>query len=116
VAYPNLLVRYRLRIRIRIRIVVVRIRPAPNGPQLSRVMRRGSGTRSQKSHCQDEGYGVRKECAPEEIRQRIVDLSVVSEGEEPGLSSDEARGRGRLVMTQRPQKITFGEMREMGVC
>jgi hypothetical protein len=38
------------------------------------------------------------------------------QGEESELARDEARRRGRLVaMTERPTKITFGEMRDMGV-
>jgi hypothetical protein len=41
----------------------------------------------------------------------------LGQGQEPKLARDEARGRGRLVftVTERPQKITFGEMRESGV-
>ena len=44
-------------------------------------------------------------------------LQSLDQDQEPGLAGDEAGGRGRLVaaMIERPVKITFGEMREMGV-
>ena len=44
-------------------------------------------------------------------------LQLLDQDQEPGLAGDEAGGRGRLVaaMIERRVKITFGEMREMGV-
>jgi hypothetical protein len=43
-------------------------------------------------------------------------LSALAEGQKPRLASDEAGRRSGLVaMTERPQKITFGEMRDSGV-
>ena len=40
----------------------------------------------------------------------------LDQDQEPEQPGDEARGRGRLVqMTERLQKITFAEMRNMGV-
>jgi hypothetical protein len=43
-------------------------------------------------------------------------MSALGQGQKPEQPSDEARGRGRLAqMTERLQKITFGDMRDSGV-
>jgi hypothetical protein len=43
-------------------------------------------------------------------------LQALAKGQKPELAGNEARGRSRLVsVTERPTKITFGELRAMGV-